>query len=139
MPISTSQILDVLREYDINPLEDDIADIDLPGIGEIEEDKSVYATSIVEVFGRGDDGESAVLDGLGFDDPRMKEWHERLGASIDISNRSGWPNDGLMGRVLGRAAEQPEPHSLGIARSTSSGMLGASSSARAVSCRTPST
>lgn len=110
MPIPTSQILDVLREYDIHPLDDDYAEIDLPGIGEIEEGEGVYATSIAEIFGRGDGEEAVTLDGLDLDDPRIREWQGRLREIIDISTNGGWPNGGLMGRVLGRAAEQPEPH-----------------------------
>lgn len=110
MPIKTDQILDVLRQYEIHPLDDDFAEIDLPGIGKIDEDESVYATSIAEIFGGGDGGESAMPYGPGFDDPRVREWQERLGEIIDISTKGGWPNDGFMGRVLGRAAEPPEPY-----------------------------
>lgn len=110
MSIPTSQILGVLRQYDINPLDDDYAEAELPGIGEIEEGEGVYATSISEVFGRGDGEEAGTLDEFDLDDPRMREWQGSLREIIDNSSNGGWPNDGLMGRVLGRAVEQPEPH-----------------------------
>lgn len=110
MPIATDQILDVLRQYGINPLDDDYAEAELPGIGEIGEGEGVYATSISEVFGRGDGEGTDTLDGFDLDDPRMREWQGSLREIIDISTNGGWPNDGLLGRVLGRAVEQPEPH-----------------------------
>lgn len=110
MPISTNQILDVLHQYDINPLDDNYAEAELPGIGEIDEGEGVYATSIAEVFGRGDGEEGGALDGLDLDDPRMREWEGRIREIIDISTNGSWPDDGLMGRVLGRPVEQPEPH-----------------------------
>jgi hypothetical protein len=48
MAISIPDILDVLAGHDIHPLDDDV---DLPGIGEIGDNETVYATSIGEVFG----------------------------------------------------------------------------------------
>ena len=108
MPIPTSQILDVLRQYDINPLDDDYPEAELPGIGEIAEDEGVYATSLAEVL-CGDGEVADLLDGLDLDDPRLKEWHERLREIIDISTNGDWTNDDL-GVFLGRPVEQPEPH-----------------------------
>ena len=107
MPIATDQILDVLRQYGINPLDDDPFETELPGIGEIGDGEGVYATSISEVFGRGDGEGADTLDGFDLDDPRMGEWQGSLREIIDISTNGGWSNDGLLGRVLSRAVEQP--------------------------------
>jgi predicted RNA binding protein YcfA (HicA-like mRNA interferase family) len=104
MAIATDQILAVLRQYGINPLDDDYAEIELPGIGEIEDGERVYSTSLDEVLGRGDDGETTYPDWPFADDPRMREWLGALEEIIRGSSRvvrvyweSRWP-------------EPPEPH-----------------------------
>lgn len=104
MPITTHQILDVLSQYDINPLDDDYAEIDLPGIGEIEDGEGVYSTSLDEVLGRGDDGEKDYLDKPFADDPRMWDWLGELEGIIR----------GVSSRLIPvyrepRRAEPPEP------------------------------
>jgi hypothetical protein len=50
MTLSTYSILDILAEYGVHPEEDEFGDIDLPGIGEIREEETIYATSIEEIF-----------------------------------------------------------------------------------------
>lgn len=86
MPTSISDILDVLDAYGIHPL-DDLEDVELPGIGEIEEDETVYSTSIAGVFGE----IGGALDGPsapGIDDPRLYEWWNEIERIIEDSNRS---------------------------------------------------
>jgi hypothetical protein len=104
MAISTDQILDVLRNYGIHPLDDDIAEIDLPGIGQIEEGEGVYATSLGEVLGRGDDTDVAELGWPGIDDPRMQRWRDDLERIIG-EGKTSFPSR----RPL-RPPEPPEPH-----------------------------
>ena len=70
---SISDILNVLNAYDIwPPAESYDDDLELPGIGEIEEGETVYATSLDEVLAG--DG-PFVLD---TDDPRLREWWEQI-------------------------------------------------------------
>lgn len=108
MPIATDQILDVLRQYGITPLDDEYAEIDLPGIGEIGEGEGVYATSISEVFGRGDGEDAGTLDGADLDDPRIREWQEQLERIVDD------PSEAISRRAARRVRlteeEPPEPH-----------------------------
>lgn len=104
MPIPTDQVLDVLRQYGITPLDDDFAEIDLPGIGEIEDGEGVYSTSLDEVLGRGDDGEIAYPDWPFADDPRMREWLGELEEIMGGSNRV------FPVRREPRRPEPPEPH-----------------------------
>jgi hypothetical protein len=110
MSISTNQILDVLRQYDIQPLDDDYAEVDFPWIGEIEEEEDVYATSIAAVFGQGDYRETSSLDGLDLDSPRMREWESRLREIIDNNGDVGWREDVRLKGALDRTAEPTEPH-----------------------------
>jgi hypothetical protein len=63
MAITTSEILDVMLEHGVEPedppqaLEQgDVDGPDLPGLGEVGEGETVYATSIDEVFASDDDG-----------------------------------------------------------------------------------
>lgn len=107
MPISVSNILDVLGAHGIRPLEDDGENVELPGIGQIEEGETVYSTSISEVFGA--DGEDMLdrPDILDIDDPRVREWSEKIGRIID--DRS----EAIGRRVASRVRRQevpPEPH-----------------------------
>ena len=46
MTVSSNQILEVLNSYDIRPMEDNFSEIDLPGIGEINENEGIYTTSL---------------------------------------------------------------------------------------------
>ncbi len=74
MPISISSVLDVLAAHDIRPFESELGEVELPGIGEIEEGETFYSTSISEVFGL--DGDE-MLDRPGIvdiDDPRLGDW-----------------------------------------------------------------
>lgn len=48
MTVSTSNVLSVLAAHGIDPHDAEVADTDIPGIGEIEEGESVYSTSISE-------------------------------------------------------------------------------------------
>lgn len=104
MPIATDQILNVLRQYGISPFDDDFAEVDLPGIGEIDEEEGVYSTSLDEVLGRGDDGEMAYPDWPFADDPRMREWLGELEEIMGGSNRV------FPVRREPRRPEPPEPH-----------------------------
>ena len=107
MPISISDILDVLRAHEIRPIEDDWGDADLPGIGGIEEGETVYSTSLAEVFGQ--DGEALdVPDIFHTDDPRIGEWWNEIEQIIEE------PNGGLARRtrerIRSKETEPPEPH-----------------------------
>ena len=80
MPIAVDDILDILREYGID-LEDLFADIDLPGIGELEEGETIYSTSIEEVFA---EETGRILPDI--EDERLSKWRyelERIAASDD--------------------------------------------------------
>jgi hypothetical protein len=109
MAISTSDILDILRAHEIVP-EDGLDGVDLPAsverefpeIGDIEEGETVYSTSIGEVFGQEDDGESDILDP---DNPRIREWWHEIEGVIE-DRRAGRPRRGLEGK----GGEPPEPH-----------------------------
>ncbi len=104
MATSTDQILDVLRAHGIHPQDDDFAEIELPGIGEIEEGEGVYSTSINEVFGRGDDLEASFPDWPFLDDERIREWQgeleEIMGGANQVFPIAREP----------RRPEPPEPH-----------------------------
>ena len=105
MAIATSDILDILRAHDIVP-EDGLDGVDLPAsverefpaTGEIKEGEAVYSTSIGEVFGKEDDGESDVF---GLDDPRIREWWQEIERIIEDERVERAP------RVSG---EPPEPN-----------------------------
>lgn len=103
MPIATDQILDVLRQYGINPLDDDYAEIDQPAIGEIEEGEGVYSTSLNEVLTRRDEGEMPYPDWPFTDNPRMREWLDELERVI-AARRGELPRPRRQ-----RAPESPEP------------------------------
>ena len=104
--MSTSQILDILRQYNIRPLDDDFADIDLPDIGQIGENESVYSTSLKAVFGEGadqdDEGPSPDLPAI--DEPRMWDWQEELGLLIGDNGQQ------LRAARRLRVPEAPESH-----------------------------
>lgn len=104
MPIPTEQILDVLRHYGITPLDDDYAEIDLPGIGRIEEGEGVYSTSLAEVFGRGDDERLETPQAPWIDDPRMLDWLGDLERVMEQGERS------ITQPRPRHKPEAPEPH-----------------------------
>jgi hypothetical protein len=106
MAVSISEILDVLRARGILPLEDDWPETDLPGVGQIEDGETVYATSLDEVFPQDDEPERE-LGVIDTDDPRLREWWREIEQIIEEPN-------GEMARrrerVLGKRANPPEPH-----------------------------
>jgi hypothetical protein len=112
MAISTAEILDVMREHGVVPEELppglDLPTGDgpgLPGVGEVEEGETVYATSIDEVFGDDEDvGENAVAP----DDPRIREWWEEVRPIVESTGRATAHR--VARRLEGRSAEPPEPH-----------------------------
>src|SRR5262245_21973830 len=82
--VPISDVLDTLRVYGIAPL--DWPERDLPGIGEIEENETIYGTSIAEVFPQDEetsDGPGNIVDA---DDPRIREWWEQFQRIIDAPN-----------------------------------------------------
>jgi hypothetical protein len=95
---SISDILNVLSAYDIwPPAESYDDDLELPGIGEIEEGETVYATSLDEVLA----GDGPFV--LGTDDPRLREWWEQIESIIAGRESRGSPGERLR-------PEPPEPH-----------------------------
>jgi hypothetical protein len=73
MAVTTSNILDVLNQYGIHPLEDNWEWKEFPEVGDIEPDEEVYPTTLDDVF-NGDSpidvNEGASLEG----DTRLNEW-----------------------------------------------------------------
>ena len=106
MTVSSNQILEVLSSYDIRPMEDNFSEIDLPGIGEIEDGEGIYTTSLKEIFSNNGDIQSS--DWPKSDDPRLKEWEVELDEIIESSSKGDWPDDGLLGRVFAQPTGQPE-------------------------------
>ncbi len=111
MAFSISTTLDILASYGIHPLEDDAGDIDLPGIGIIDDDETVYSISLDEVLGRGlapdnDFPEYMELRPPIFDtgDQRLWDWWE----DIQEIKRSGQGACGMTRRGPPRA-DPPEP------------------------------
>lgn len=78
---------------------------DLPGVGEIAEGETVYATSVDEVLSW-DDETPAGPDILDSDDPRLREWWKEIEPIIEVQN------DGLSAQSQRRRTcpEPPEPH-----------------------------
>lgn len=104
MTASTQGILEVLAAHDIYPLDDDFADTDLPGIGEINEDETVYSTSLEEVFGQPEDVEGIGPEIPVGEDSRLREWREELEGIIGEGDRSA------KAQAEHRPSEPPEPH-----------------------------
>ena len=102
MAISTAQILDVLQQYGIRPLEDDYAEIDLPGIGEIGSNETVYTTSLDNVFGRGVHQGEIRISETEIEEPRIREWRQAL---MEIIGSAEWP-----ALHPARPPQPPEPH-----------------------------
>jgi hypothetical protein len=100
MALQTREILDVLRQRGIEP-EEQTADVDLPGIGQVEEGETIYSTSILEVFGEADDEgpDSHLLP----DDDRLNEWRREMERIVESSEQG--PRSQPKPRP-----EPPEPH-----------------------------
>lgn len=108
MPISVSSVLDVLAAHDINPLDDDRSDMDLPGIGQIDEGESIYSTSLNEVFGgNGETGKDGP-DVTDSDDPRLREWWEEIERIIEDRSYANERRFERRHSEIQRAP--PEPH-----------------------------
>lgn len=76
MAVSTDEILNILGERDILPSEE-IGDVNLPGIGNLEEDETIYSTSIAEVLEEPDDEDTHTV--LPRDDGRLNELRNQIG------------------------------------------------------------
>jgi hypothetical protein len=100
MGLQTDEILDVLRERGIEPQEQAL-EIELPGIGEVEEEETIYSTSIEEVF-RDEDEEGSDFP-FPFDDDRLNEWWGEIERIIETGQSS--PRSHQTPR-----REPPEPH-----------------------------
>ena len=105
MAISTSNILDVLANYDIRPHEDDPGDLDFPEVGQIGEGETVYSTSIREVLGRGRNSDE-IIGVLDIEEPRFREWWNEIERIIE-GQQSGSPIWERRGR---RRDNPPEPN-----------------------------
>lgn len=112
MTITTFEILDVMREHGVMPdapppgLDLPIGDgPGLPGVGEVEEGETVYATSIDEVFRDDEDG---VENPQGPDDPRVREWWEEVRPIVESSE--GATVHRVTRRLEGGGGQPPEPH-----------------------------
>jgi hypothetical protein len=111
MAIPTSEILSILRAHGIRPEEGPegrdpptAEDREFPEIGEINEDETVYATSLAEVF-REEDDEINIDDP---DEPRLREWWQEIERIIE-DQREPQRTRERRGRVT-RSREPPEPH-----------------------------
>ena len=82
MALSTSNILDVLADYDIRPNEGDLGDLDFPEVGQIGGGETVYSTSIREVLGRGRKADE-IIDVLHTDEARLREWWNEIQQIIE--------------------------------------------------------
>ncbi|WP_200342369.1 type II toxin-antitoxin system HicA family toxin [Rhodovibrio sodomensis] len=77
MTLPTKEIIHILKSHNINPTnylaDTQTEEIDLPDIGHIGDNETVYATSIESIFGfvPDDDFEGFPID---LDDPRIQEW-----------------------------------------------------------------
>jgi hypothetical protein len=108
MPISISSVLDVLAAHDIRPFESELGEVELPGIGEIEEGDTVYSTTISEVFGWDDDEVPHRPGIVDIDDPRLREWWGEIERIIgDTNGAVARRGKRRFGEVR---AEPPEPH-----------------------------
>lgn len=112
MTITTSEILDVMRKHGVVP-DDPPEGLDLPtgdgpgvpGVGEVEEGETVYATSIDEVLGN---GEEDVENAQGQDDPRIREWWNEVRPIVE--SREGGIVHRVTRRLVGSGMQPPEPH-----------------------------
>jgi hypothetical protein len=112
MAITTSEILDVMREHGVVP-DEPPPGLDLPkgegpglpGVGEIGKGETVYATSIDEVFG---DGEADDENAKGQDDPRIREWWNEVRRIVETPEGAIVHRVGR--RIMGENGQPPEPH-----------------------------
>jgi hypothetical protein len=100
MALQADEILDVLRHRGIEP-EEQMADVDLPGIGKVEEGETIYSTSIQEVFREPDDGSPD--SGLLPDDDRLNEWRREIERVVESGRQT--PKSEAKPHC-----EPPEPH-----------------------------
>lgn len=77
MPISVDEILEILSEHGISPLDDEWQNFDHPEIGTIQEGEDIYTTSLTKVIGTEDD-DSISIDRPLMDDPRLRSWWEKI-------------------------------------------------------------
>ncbi len=75
MSLQTDEILDVLRERGSEP-QQQMVEVELPGIGQVEEGETIYSTSVEEVF-REPEGESPNFP-FALDDGRLNEWWREI-------------------------------------------------------------
>ena len=110
MVASISEILGTLSERGIRPDSEEPSDIetgieiDYPDIGDLNEDETVYRTSIAEVLGNSN-GE---LDLPIMDDPRMREWWDDIERVIESEETK--IAEKAKRRILQRDRPAPEPH-----------------------------
>ena len=85
MKLSISEVLGVLASRGITPdseepsMEVPDVETDFPEIGDLEENETVYRTSLNEVFGNS----NGDLDFPLSDDPRLREWWDDIERVID--------------------------------------------------------
>lgn len=112
MSITTSEILDSMREHGVVP-DDPPPELDLPigdgpglpGVGEIGEGETVYSTSIDEVLGDDDDDSGEVHAP---EDSRVREWWEQVRPITE--SPEGAILKRVTRRILGGDRQPPEPH-----------------------------
>jgi hypothetical protein len=108
MPTSTTDILNILADYHIHPGIDDAAELELPGIGAIEEGETVYSTPIDGILRDSDDA-GPLAASLDMTDDRVKQWYDQLTWILERGPHAGdvW----LMERkIYSGTPEPPEPH-----------------------------
>lgn len=110
MKLSISEVLGVLASRGILPYSDEPLieipedEIEFPEIGDLEENETVYRTSLNEVFGNSN-GE---LDFPLSDDPRLREWWDGIKRIIDSEEAK--IAEKAKKRHLGQGPAAPEPH-----------------------------
>jgi hypothetical protein len=100
MAVQTDEILDVLRQRGIEP-EERMADVNLPGIGQVEEGETIYSTSIPKVFEEPDD--EGPVSALSMDDLRLNEWWREIERIIEGGEQVARPQPKPR-------KDPPEPH-----------------------------
>lgn len=112
MAITTTDILNVMREHGVVPgdlppgLDFPTGDgPGMPGVGEIEEGETVYATSIDEVLG---DAENDAENAVEPENPRVREWWEEARPIVESPGQATAHR--VARRLEGGRVEPPEPH-----------------------------
>jgi hypothetical protein len=104
MPVSISTILGVLKSNGIVPGDDDWADVELPGLGTIDDGEGVYATTLDEVFRPEPEPPSNPEKPFGWNQ-RLDEWWREV---EEVINRG----DGVVSaprRRVSLPSQPPEP------------------------------